>query len=94
MASIRDLKKDVKYLVDHFIGECYTQLTFCVLLNQESIIDIIADALELKKEVITKLSARAAKGEEKYCKKHYKAIADDFFAQIIELTERLHSIQE
>lgn len=94
MASIRDLKKDINFLVDHFISECYTQLSFSILLDQESIIDVITDALELRKSTITKLNANAAKGEEKYCKKHYKAIANDFFNQIIELTERLHSIKE
>ncbi len=94
MASIRDLKKDVNFLVDHFISECYTQLTFSILLDQENIIDVITDALELKASTITRLNANAAKGEEKFCKKHYKVIADDFFNQIIELTERLHSIKE
>ncbi len=94
MASIRDLKKDVNFLVDHFISECYTQLTFSILLDQENIIDVITDDLELKASTITRLNANAAKGEEKFCKKHYKVIADDFFNQIIELTERLHSIKE
>ncbi len=94
MASIRDLKKDINFLVDHFISECYTQLSFSILLDQESIIDVITDALELRKSSIAKLNANAAKGEEKYCKKHYKAIANDFFNQIIELTERLHSVKE
>lgn len=94
MASIRDLKKDVKYLVDHFIGECYTHLSFSIVLDQESIIDIITDALELKASTITRLNANASKGEERFCKKHYKSIADEFFNQIIELTERLHSIKE
>ncbi|HCT30588.1 MAG TPA: hypothetical protein DIW31_07600 [Bacteroidales bacterium] len=94
MASIRDLKKDVKFLVNHFISECYTQLTFSILLDQENIIDIIADALELKKTVITKLNARQQEGENKYDKKYYCAIAEDFFSQIVELTERLHSIKD
>ena len=94
MASIRDLKKDVKYLVDHFISESYTQLTFSIVLDQENTFDVIADALGLKNEIIAKLNARPNKELFKTDKAYYNGIAEDFYQQIIELTERLHSIKE
>ncbi|RPH31674.1 MAG: hypothetical protein EHM93_12685 [Bacteroidales bacterium] len=94
MASIRDLKKDVKYLVEHFISECYTQLTFSIVLDQENTFDVIADALGLRNEIITKLNARPQKEVYKTDKSYYNGIAEDFYRQIIELTERLHSIKD
>jgi hypothetical protein len=94
MASIRDLKKDVKYLVGHFISECYTQLTFSIVLDQENTFDVIADALGLRDEIISKLNARPNKEIYMSDKVYYNGIAEDFYRQIIELTERLHSIKD
>jgi hypothetical protein len=92
MASIRDLKKDVKYLVNHFIDECYTQLAFSVLLNQENTLDVISDALELRKEIIQKLNSSPSKEDEISGKIYYNAVAEEFYNRIIELTDRLHSL--
>ncbi len=94
MASIRDLKKDVKYLTAHFINECYTELTFSIVLDQENTIDVISDALGLRNEIISKLNARPSKESHKTDKSYYNSIAEDFYHQIIELTERLHSIKD
>ena len=94
MASIRDLKKDVKYLVDHFISESYTHLTFSIVLDQENTFDVIADALELRDSIISRLNARPNKDIVMSDKSYYNGIAEDFYNQIIELTERLHSIKD
>lgn len=94
MASIRDLKKDVKYLTNHFISECYTQLVYSVLLGQENTIDIISDALELQNDIIKKLNAKYKSKVVKANKAYYNSIAEEFYARIIELTERLHSLDD
>lgn len=92
MASIRDLKKDVKYLVSHFIDECYTQLTFSIVLNQENTLDVICDALKLREEIIKRLNTTPQSKDTTKGKAYYDAIADDFYSSIIELTDRLHSL--
>lgn len=94
MASIRDLKKDIKYLIGHFIDECYTQLAYSVVLDQENTLDIISDALELQHDLITKLNSRPYEKGIKANKVFYNSIADEFYQRIIELTERLHSLSE
>ncbi|MHC1704413.1 MAG: hypothetical protein AB9846_10935 [Tenuifilaceae bacterium] len=93
MASIRDLKKDVKYLVNHFMDECYTQLAFSPTLDQENTIDIISDALELRDDIITKLNKTPEKGTGVSRYNYYNSIAEEFYNRIIELTERLHSLE-
>ena len=93
MASIRDLKKDVKFMIGHFIQECYTQLAYSVVLDQENAFDIISDALTLEKETLRKLNA-SIKPDDFSDKKHYNKIAEDFYKRIIELTERLHSLED
>jgi len=92
MASIRDLKKDVKYLVGHFIDECYTQLTFSVVIDQENTLDIICDALKLRQEIIRNLNTSPSNDDAIKGKAYYNGIAEDFYHRIIELAERLHSI--
>jgi hypothetical protein len=94
MASIRDFKKDVKYLVNHFIDECYTQLAFSVVLDQENTLDIISDALKLRDEIISKLNSNSLDGNKIEGKSYYNTIAEDFYHRIIELTERLHSLED
>ncbi|NVO11817.1 MAG: hypothetical protein HXX16_17800 [Bacteroidales bacterium] len=94
MASIRDFKKDVKYLVNHFIDECYTQLSFSVVLDQENTLDIISDALKLRDEIVSKLNSSFLNVDKTKDKAYYNAIAEDFYHRIIELTERLHSLED
>jgi len=94
MASIRDLKKDVKYMVNHFINECYTQLTFSVILDQENTLDIICDTVKLREEIIRKLNTAPNNGGKIAGKNYYNAIAEDFYNRIIELADRLHSLDD
>lgn len=90
MASIRDLKKDVKYMIGHFIEECYTQLAYSPGINQENTLDIISDALLLRDEIVRELNTPPESVDQG--KNHYNRIAERFYHQIIELTERLNSI--
>ncbi len=92
MASIRDLKKDVKYLIWHFIDECYTQLTYSVVVDQENTLDVISDAIELHDDIITKLNSKQQREKGKANKIYYNNIAEEFYLRIIELTDRLHSL--
>jgi len=80
-------------MIGHFIQECYTQLAYSVLLDQENALDIISDALTLERETLEKLNCRL-KPEDISDKKHYNKIAEDFYKRIIELTERLHSLED
>ena len=93
MASIRDLKKDFNSMVDHFINECYTQLSFSPVSNQENIIDIISDTLHLRENTIRKLNTKPVEQESSKSKKYYSNIIDEFYKEIIELTERLNSLE-
>ncbi len=56
MANVRDLKKDVKVMVEQFIQECYVQISYSPPLNVENILDIIADATQLQNSIIKRLS--------------------------------------
>jgi len=91
MANIRDLKKDVKQMVKHFINECYIHLAYSPTLHQENVLDIISDAMELQSDIIQKINNPShCKGSG--CKNYYKNLSSDFYESIVELTERLNSL--
>lgn len=91
MANIRDLKKDVKQMVKQFMQECYVQLTYSPPLHQENVLDIISDAMELERDVLSKIN-NPNHTHTKDNRKHYKTISGDFYDSIVELTERLNSL--
>jgi hypothetical protein len=92
MASIKDLKKDIKQMNEHFIQECYIHLAYSPPLNQENVLDIISDALQLKENALNKLNISTASMERKERKVYYSNFVSDFYDGIVELTERLNSL--
>ena len=91
MSKISDFKKEVKHMVKLFLNECYTQLSFSPEFNQENILDIISDVIVLQRDTVSKLSRKNfAKGSRKNI--DYQKVASEFYTQIVELTERLNSL--
>jgi hypothetical protein len=91
MANIKDLKKDVKRMVQHFIQECYIHLAYSPPLNQENVLDIISDAMELEKEIIQRIYNPPLESSTDY-KNYFRKISGEFYDRIVELTERLNSL--
>ena len=91
MANIRDFKMDVKQMVKLFMQECYAQLAYSPPLNQENVLDIISDAMELETDTIKKINTPEPESKNNL-KVYYKAVSNDFYDKIVELTERLNSL--
>lgn len=92
MASIRDFKKDIKAMVEHFVQECYIHLSYSPPLNQENVLDIISDAIELKASTIFRINHPNKNLDKKAKKQYYTSVVGDFYDSIVELTERLNSL--
>ncbi|MDX9768862.1 MAG: hypothetical protein RBT19_00755 [Tenuifilaceae bacterium] len=91
MANIRDFKMDVKQMVKHFMQECYVHLAYSPPLHQENVLDIISDAMQLEIDTIKKINKPEQEGKSNL-KLYYKAVSNDFYDKIVELTERLNSL--
>lgn len=91
MANIRDFKMDVKQMVKHFMQECYVHLAYSPPLHQENVLDIISDAMQLEVDIIKKINKPEQEGKSNL-KLYYKAVSNDFYDKIVELTERLNSL--
>ena len=85
MSKVRDLKKEVKQMGKIFLNECYTQLAFSPSVNQEYIMDIISDTMELQHSIIQQICLRNSTVG-------YNEIASMYYDGIVELTERLNSL--
>ncbi len=92
MSKVRDLKKDVKHMVKHLLDECYTQLVYSETISQERLLDIISDIMVLEKETLSKISKKSYKrGDVKNT--DYQLVANDFYNSIIDLAERISSLE-
>jgi len=93
MANLRDLKKDIKQMVEHFIQECYIHLAYSPPLHQENVLDIISDAMQLREDTIFKINNLDSEQDGKNHKKYFKNLVSEFYDGIVELTERLNSLE-
>jgi len=93
MASVKDLKKDIKHMVKHLLDECYTQLTYSEPISKERILDIISDIMVLEQKTISKICKKTYnRGESTNV--DYQKIANEFYDEVLELAERINSLDE
>lgn len=92
MANVRDFKMDVKQMVKHFIQECYIHLAYSPPLHQENVLDIISDAMELEKEILKRINHLSFKPHPSP-RQYFKQLSSDFYDKIVELTERLNTLE-
>lgn len=93
MASVRDLKEDIKQMVKHLLNECYTQLTYSEPISKERILDIISDIMMLEQETISKISKKSYKRGNRQTT-DFQKIANQFYDEVVEMAERINSLEE
>lgn len=89
MASVRNLKKGIDYLVSEVISDCYTCLLVNSDKNKDEVFDIVEAAVELRNSLIVRANHPAEKHNRKLCKKHYQQLSFDMFNGVDTLFERL-----
>jgi hypothetical protein len=82
MASIRNIKKDIDYLVNEVISDCYTYLFLHNKKNQEQVVGIIEGIVNSRNDLITRVNNPEKDSDRKQLKKHYKEIYNDLFTNI------------
>jgi len=94
MANVRNVKKDIDYLVSEVISDCYAYLYIHGEKNRDKIVDIIEDVVDKRNEYIRRAN-RPEKGlDRKQKRKHFKQIysdllstVDNSFTKLSELTK-------
>ena len=94
MAKLRNLKKDIDYLVSEVLSDCYT-LIYLYPEKKEDALGIINNAVDFRNQIFERANKPDGKADKKLVKIHYKSVnsdmlagVDSLFKQISELTKK------
>ena len=93
MASKKRLKKDVNFVTNEIIIECFTYDILFEDKNRDELAQIIKDTLLFRNNTITAINGvKNFSGEP--IKNQYKNIRTKMHAEIVELTDRLANLSK
>jgi hypothetical protein len=92
MASIRELKKDIDYLVFEVISDCFVYSNVHPDNKTDELTALISDAVEFRNDLIVRVNNPDGKDNPKIVKAYYKAVQKDLLSGVDKLFERLSSI--
>ena len=94
MASIRNVKKDIDYLVSEVVSDCYTYMYLHGDKNKDKIFEIIENAVNKRNDFFQRVNNPGKDSDRKQKREHFRAIysdlfstADESFSKLSELTK-------
>ena len=94
MAKKRELKKDIDFLVNEVISDCYTYLYLNGTKKQDQVIDLMNEVVEKRNELIYRVNHSEKKDDKKQTREYFKSIFNDLlvmvdhsFSKLSELTK-------
>jgi len=94
MASIRELKKDIDYLIFEVISDCFVYAGLHPENKTDEVSGIITSAVNLRTDLISRVNNPEGKSEPKVIKAHYKAIKNDLVSGVDKLFDELSSVSK
>jgi len=91
MASCRDIKKDINFLANQMISECFSFMTYSPLNNQENVLDILHDVEQLRRNLLYMVNNPPENGS---LKEHYRNVISEMYDTNMKLLEELNSLSE
>ena len=88
MSSLRVLKKDIDYLVEELVSDCYLSVYFHSK-SEDAILALMSEAIAFRNDIFERINNPAEKNNPKLIKKHYAQIRREMFAKVDELFEKL-----
>jgi hypothetical protein len=92
MASVRELKKDIDYLIFEVISDCFVYSNIHPENKSDDLSALIADAVEFRNDLIARVNNPDGKDNPKIVKAYYKSIQKDLLTGVDKLFERLSAI--
>ena len=92
MASIRNIKKDVDYLVGEVISDCYTYLFIHNEKNKDKVFEIIEGVVEKRNDLIQRINNPEKGFDKKQKKEHYKTIFNDLLKMVDDSFSKLSQL--
>lgn len=94
MASIRELKKDIDYLIFEVISDCFVYAGLHPSNKTDEVSGIVNSAVSLRNDLIMRVNSPDGKGEPKAVKTHYKKIEKDLVEGVDKLFDQLSSVSK
>ena len=91
MASIRDIKKDVDFLVGEVISDSFLCLQINTGKKKDEIIDIINQITDKRNELLSKIG-KAPRNNKKETKAYFKAIYNELIEKADNSFEKLSKL--
>lgn len=92
MASVRELKKDIDYLVFEVISDCFTYSNIHPDNKSDELSTLISDAVEFRNDLIARVNNPDGKDNPKIVKAYYKTVEKDLLTGVDKLFERLSAL--
>jgi hypothetical protein len=92
MASIRELKKDIDYLVYEVISDCYVFSGVHPDSHTDELSAIISEAIGFRNDLIARVNNPDGKENPKILKAYYKLVEKDLLSGIDKLFDRLSTL--
>jgi hypothetical protein len=94
MASVRELKKDIDYLVFEVISDCFVYSGVHPDNKSEELSAIISDAVNFRNDLIARVNNPDGKDNPKIVKTYYKTVEKDLMTGVDKLFNRLSSLSK
>jgi len=91
MASIKNLKKDINFLIDEVIGTCLIH-QFTRQGNSEELDAIIFEMVEFRESLISRINNPDLNGSAEGLKNFYKLLLDELLEKVNNTFDRLNKI--
>jgi hypothetical protein len=94
MASVRNLKKDIAFLVSEVISDTQLFILLNPKHNTDAAYSIIEDAVEMFNIMYKRANHPDGKDNPKLVKRHYKALNEDLMKHANSLFERISKLKD
>jgi hypothetical protein len=92
MASVRELKKDIDFLVFEVISDCFVYSNLHPDNKSAELTALISDAVELRNDLIARVNNPDGKDNPKIVRAYYHSVSKDLMLGVDKLFERLSDI--
>lgn len=92
MASLKELKKDIDYLVYEVVSDCFSAMYVNDGKHSDEIAEIVADAVKLRNELFSRAKHPEGKDNPKIIRNYYRKLRSDMISGVDELFERLSKL--
>jgi hypothetical protein len=89
MASVRELKKDIDFLIYEVISDCFVFSGLHPDIKADELSAIISDAIDFRNDLIARVNNPDGKDNPKIIKAYYKLLEKDLLTGVDSLFNRL-----